>query len=194
MPSPDRDAFLDAMDGVAPLRDDRVAGKRPGAPTAGQLARRLAAEREDTGDPNYLHTGEVPAVAPHDVLEWKKDGVQPDVFRRLGAGKYLARERLDLHRRTVDEARGDVFRFITRAHGKGLRCVLIAHGRGERSDPPARIKSHVAFWLAEMPPVIGYRSAPRPQGGTGAVLVMLRKAPAVSDENRERYGGKADSA
>ena len=187
------DAFLEAMDDVVPLASPTTA-PRPRAdprPTAGQLRRREAAEAEETEDPNYLHTGEVPPVEPHAVLEWKKDGVQPDVFRRLGTGRYTVAATLDLHRLTVDEARSALYRFVTDARGRGHRCVLIAHGRGERSDPPARIKSHVVFWLGQMPEVIGYRSAPRQQGGTGAMLVMLRKSDAAKGENRERYGGRA---
>ena len=194
-PPPSDESFLDAMDDVVPLTS-RATAPRPAPearlrPTAGQLRRREAAEAEETEDPNHLHTGEVPAVHPHAVLEWKKDGVQPDVFRRLGTGRYVVAATLDLHRHTVDQARSALYRFLTDAHEHGRRCVLIAHGRGERSDPPARIKSHVAFWLGQMPQVIGYRSAPRQQGGTGAVLVMLRKSAAAKDENRERYGGKA---
>lgn len=193
-PSPGDESFLDAMDDVVPLTSRATAARSPAParlrPTAGQLRRREAAEAEEAEDPNHLHAGEVPPVQPHAVLEWKKDGVQPDVFRRLGTGRYVVAASLDLHRHTVEQARAALYRFLSDAHERGRRCVLIAHGRGERSDPPARIKSHVAFWLGEMPQVIGYRSAPRRQGGTGAVLVMLRKSVAAKDENRERYGGK----
>lgn len=190
---PGDDSFLEAMDDVVPLASRTTAPRPPAntGPTAGQLRRREAAEAEETEDPNYLHTGEVQPVEPHAVLEWKKDGVQPDVFRRLGTGRYTVAATLDLHRLTVDEARSAMYRFITNAHERGHRCVLIAHGRGERSDPPARIKSHVVFWLGQIPEVIGYRTAPRHQGGTGAMLAMLRKSDAAKGENREQYGGRA---
>lgn len=190
----DTDAFREAMDGVQPLRE---AGKqdaaRQGEPTAGQLQKRrnAVADPRDAVDPNFLSLGEVKRYHPHDVLEWKKDGVQPEVFKRLSAGKYPVDADLDLHRRTLKEARADVFAFSNQCNTKGWRCVAIAHGRGEKSPDPAKLKSYVAQWLIEIPEVIAYHSAPRNKGGTGATLVLFRKAAHAKEDNRERHGGQS---
>ena len=193
----DEDFFREAMSDVAPLQ-----GKQRVRPTGGpieatpaQLERRESAlgnHDRKVADPNYLTVGEVPQLQPRDILEWKKDGVQNAVFARLKAGKYPVEASLDLHRHTVREARAAVFRFLNLAMAKGWRMVLIAHGRGEHSATPARIKSYVAAWLAEVPEVIAFHSAQNSQGGTGACYVLLKKSPQAREDNREQHGGKGE--
>ncbi|MEE3182886.1 MAG: DNA endonuclease SmrA [Pseudomonadota bacterium] len=188
--------FQKAMDGVAPLKEgERKTVVRPRAqPTVGQLRRRrdAVAKGREENDRNPLTFGEIERVNPFDVLAWKKDGVQPRVFRRLAQGKYPIAATLDLHQRTVKEARGDVFRFIRSSSRNGLRSVVIVHGRGDKSDDPAKLKSYVAHWLVQLADVIGFHSAPRRDGGTGATFVLIRKSPSQKEENRERHGLKSD--
>ena len=159
---------------------------------------------------------------PYERFEWKKDGVQPAVFQKLKSGGYPVEARLDLHRRTVEEARDAVYRFLAVCRGRGWRCVAVLHGRGVRSPQPgsarglplarrhpqpgsarglplarenptpARIKSYVAHWMQQAPEVIACSSAPPRQGGTGAVFVLLRKSATRREENRERHGLKSD--
>ena len=131
---------------------------------------------------------------PRDILEWKKDGVQHEVFRKLKSGRYPIQGSLDLHGCTVKEARIEMFKFLNVALAKGWRTLLIAHGRGELSATPARIKSRVAHWLEQIPEVIAFHSAQNRHGGTGAVYALLKKTPLKKDENRERYGRKGDNS
>ena len=188
--------FQKAMDGVAPLKEgERKTVVRPRAqPTVGQLRRRrdAVAKGREENDRNPLTFGEIERVNPFDVLAWKKDGVQPRVFRRLAQGKYPIEATLDLHQRTVKEARDDVFLFIRSSSRNGLRSVVIVHGRGDKSDDPAKLKSYVAHWLVQLADVIGFHSAPRRDGGTGATFVLIRKSPSQKEENRERHGLKSD--
>lgn len=187
----DDESFREAMSDVAPLqskqrvRQDKVTHEA----TPAQLERREAAlGNRDRADPNPLTLGEVPQLQPQEFLEWKKDGVQRRVYSRFKAGKYPLEASLDLHRKSVKEARIEVFKFFRQALAHGWRTVIIAHGRGEKSSTPARIKSYVAAWLGELPDVIAYCSAQPHHGGTGAVYVMLKKAPAAKQENREVHG------
>lgn len=204
----DDDDFLSAMSDVAPLdeqqrkkaehREAQLEAKKemPRELSLTQLERRYAAlgiDRSPDVDPNPLTLGEVTPVAPRDVLEWKKDGVQNGVFSRLKLGHYPVEGSLDLHRLSVREANIAVFKFFGLARARRWRTVLIAHGRGEQSATPARLKSYVVHWLSQLPDVIAYASADRRQGGTGAVLVLLRKSAAAREENRETYGQKTDS-
>ncbi len=192
--------FLDAMSDVAPLagkhgkRINPAQGDKPAEPTPAQLERRQAALgiKANKTDPNPLSLGEVPQLQPRDMLEWKKDGVQREVFARLKAARYTIEGSLDLHGMTVKEARAEVLRFFNLAEAKRWRTVLIAHGRGERSATPARLKSYLAFWLRELPQVIAFHSADRRHGGTGAVLVLLKKSARAKEETRESYGLKSD--
>jgi DNA-nicking Smr family endonuclease len=189
------DSFREAMADVAPLAQKRVVHDRvPPVATPAQIERREAAlgERKPKVDPNYLTLGTVPLLHPRETLEWKKDGVQHEVFRKLRAGKYPIDGTLDLHRHTVKEARKALFDFVNLALAKGWRTVLVSHGRGERSPTPGRIKSYVAFWLTQIPEVIAFHSAVPAQGGTGTVYVMLKKSAEAREIARQLHGQKGD--
>ena len=190
------ESFKDAMSDVSPLQQKRVRhDKVVQQASISQIERREAAlgnNKPPEVDPNYLSVGEVPQLQPRDILEWKKDGVQHEVFRKLKAGRYPVEGSLDLHGCTVNEARVEMFAFLNLALARGWRSLLIAHGRGERSATPARIKSRVAHWLEQIPEVIAFHSAQNRHGGTGAVYALLKKTPLKKDENRERYGLKGD--
>ena len=49
------------------------------------------------------------------------------------------------------------------------------------------MKSYVAHWLKQMNDVIAYHSAPDFKGGTGAVMVILKKGDKASALNRELH-------
>ena len=189
----DEDLFRSAVTGVAPLKVLAKPAKPRAEPTLSQRTRRENAEsdKQPSIDPNYLTLGEVKQLAPHELVSWKKDGVQEGVFKKLRLGQYPLEGRLDLHRKTVKEAREELFNFVRMALAKGWRCVLVNHGRGERSPTPARIKSYTIAWLAQIPEVLAYHHPERRHGGAGAVYVLLRKSAAQREENRERHGQKS---
>jgi DNA-nicking Smr family endonuclease len=189
----DDELFRTAMSDVERLNVAPKPPKPRATPTLSQRARRESAEsdRREKVDPNYLTLGEVKALAPHELVSWKKDGVQEGVFKKLRLGKYPVDGHLDLHRKTVKEAREALFDFTRMALAKGWRCVLVNHGRGERSPTPARVKSYVIAWLGQMPEVLAFHHPERRLGGAGAVYVLLRKSAALREENRERHGQKS---
>ena len=189
----DDELFRAAMTDVARLNTVSRPVKPRAEPTLSQRARREGAEstKQANVDPNYLTLGEVKQLAPHELVSWKKDGVQEGVFKKLRLGQYPLEGRLALHRKTVKEARAELFDFTRLALAKGWRCVLVNHGRGERSPTPARIKSYTIAWLAQIPEVLAYHHPERRHGGAGAVYVLLRKSAALREENRERHGQKS---
>lgn len=132
-------------------------------------------------------SGFVHMVEPNEILEFRKPGVQPFILRKLRAGEYAEADYIDLHGSTIEEAYDKVTRFISRSHTRGLRCVLIIHGKGELRKRKAIIKSYVAHWLRQLPDVLAFHSAPEWKGGTGSVLVILRKNEKASAENREFF-------
>ena len=188
----DEAAFLDAMQDVQPIskgaRQKAASGAREA--TIAQQHRRDAALglNKDPVDPNFLTLGDVPAREPLEVLEWKKDGVQNAVFAKLRRGGYEFKASLDLHRKTVKEARTLLFNFLHKASAMDNRALLVSPGKGELSKTPGRLKSYVAFWLEEHPEVIAFCSAQRHHGGVGSVYLLMRKSPASREENREQHG------
>ena len=187
------DDFLAAMGDVKPLEQKRV--HHPGMArdaTYAELKRRETALGLHTEDPNFLTLGEVVQFDPHETLSWKKDGVQPEVFKNLQNERYTVDAELDLHGLTVREARTAVYEFLASALKHGFRTLKIAHGRGVRSETPARLKSYVNAWLINVDNVVAFHSAQTRAGGTGAVLVMLRKPQKQKELNREMHGQKSD--
>lgn len=189
------DAFREAMQDVAPInKGRRRAQKSAQEVSLAQLRRRDAAEGKGTeeADPNYLTLSDVPLRQPLEYLEWKKDGVQNAVFSKLRHGGYPIDEQLDLHRKTVKEARAAVFQFLKVASAREWRCVCIAHGKGELSRTPGRLKSYLAAWLEQHHEVNAYCSAQRQHGGVGATYVLVKKSMASKERNREQHGQKSD--
>lgn len=188
MSEDESDLFKKEMEGVKPIQRKRVAeAPKKQELTDAQLARREAAVQHQNRDENILSTEYVDMVGPHDVLAFKRPGVQDGVFRKLRLGKYETEAVLDLHRKSVKEAREEVFDFIRACLASSVRTVMILHGKGERSDPPALLKSYVNKWLPELDAVMAYHSAQLRHGGSGALYVMLRKSDYQKMQNRIKH-------
>jgi len=181
--------FQQEMHGVTPIRSDKVARLvRSSSPSEAQLARRQAAEAQTDGeDREHLSMEYAEMLHPDEIVSYKKPGIQEGVFRKLRLGKYELQARLDLHRKTLKEARLEVQRFIRQCQQLDIRSVIIVHGRGERANPPALLKSYVTHWLPHFAEVQAFHSALRHHGGTGAVYVLLRKSAEAKADNRERH-------
>ena len=192
-PGDELDLFRAAVRDVAPLAADAQPLPEAGAKalTLGQMARREAAVAQGrAADPNYLDMRDVQQLSPHEIVDQHKDGVQHGVLKKLRHGEYPIQDTLDLHRKTVLQARHEFYWFLQRALAKGLRLVLVTHGKGLGAETPARLKSHVAYWVTLVPEVVACHSAIPRHGGTGALYVLLRKSEAERIENRERHGHK----
>ncbi|MCL6416525.1 DNA endonuclease SmrA [Aestuariirhabdus sp. Z084] len=186
--SNDAELFSQEVSDVAPLETKRAhLSKTTKSPSLAQQARKLNAQ--STPEQRMgLSSSVVAQVHPRDVLEFKRPGLQDGVYRKLRLGKYPIEATIDLHRLTLAQGQRELERFIHDCYQYGLRTVTINHGRGER-DPenPARMKSHVAHWLHQMDQVLAYHSAQQHHGGSGVLYVLIRKAEAQKQKNRERF-------
>mgnify|MGYP001193543768 FL=1 len=196
MTEEESDDFAEAMRDVAPLNQaNKVVRSSPGAAPSETLeVRREAAQNfaAPSIDPNYLTLGDVKSKDPLEFLEWRQDGIQLAVCSKLRRGGYAIEAELDLHHKTVKEARAEVFRLIDRAYHRQWRCVLISHGKGLHSQTPGRLKSYVAHWLIQHRLVLAYCSAERHRGGVGSAYVLIKKSPESKEQNRERFGLSSD--
>ncbi|HTQ75460.1 MAG TPA: Smr/MutS family protein [Burkholderiales bacterium] len=112
-------------------------------------------------------TGEEPS--------YLRAGLGGDVLRKLKRGHWVVQDAFDLHGMNRDQARLSLADFLGRCLKRGLRCVRVVHGKGLRSpgkEPVLRGK--VQLWLLKRDEVLAYCEAPRNQGGSGALLVLLR--------------------
>lgn len=187
MSQDDFDLFQQMMGDVKPIKHDTAELKKNYSVSEAQLAKRQAAVSLSDGDPDYLSIDHAPMIKPDDLIEFKRDGVQDGVYRKLRLGKYPIQARLDLHRKTLKEARDEVVSFLKQCMTMDIRTVMIVHGRGEKSNPPALMKSFVANWLSQIQDVQCAHSAQRFHGGSGTVYILLKKSADKKNENRERH-------
>ncbi|TNC93284.1 DNA endonuclease SmrA [Thalassolituus sp.] len=187
--SDEDDLFLQEMQGVKRLKTPEKVTLRKDTPQGNVAVRRNNAVVEQANtDPNHLRASEVPRVGPHDVLGFKRPGIQDGVYRKLRLGKYETEARLDLHRRTIEEARREVYRFIRDCMEADLRSVLIMPGKGDRNiKDPGVLKSYLVFWLEELEQVQAFHTAQPHHGGTGAFYVLLRKSERKKQQAREQF-------
>ncbi|MGX5174197.1 DNA endonuclease SmrA [Aliikangiella sp. IMCC44653] len=175
--SNDNSDFFAEMSDVKPLKQDKIVAHDNKGEQLNVAYRQKVAQSFGQKDRNFLTDGEVPSVEPLEILSFKLDGVQPGVFKKLRQGKYQSDCHLDLHRKTVAEARNEVFQLLKLSNQKAFRCITITHGKGMLSNPPARLKSYVYHWLKQVDTVIAFHSSPPQHGGTGSVNVLLKKSP-----------------
>jgi DNA-nicking Smr family endonuclease len=128
-------------------------------------------------------TGELirSAIDPADIevgeeLSYLKAGLSPRILRKLKRGQYSMADEIDLHQMTLGVARTAVKEFLDSARRTGKLCVKIIHGKGLRSraEGPV-IKRLVDSMLRRRNDVLAFASAKPADGGTGAVLVLLRQ-------------------
>ncbi len=182
--------FMAAMDGVTPFKQDTVAlAKKVDNLNEDSLERRKLRAEQDVVDEAGLTSTAMTMLLPHDVVGYKKPGVQEGVFKKLRLGKYAIDGRLDLHHFTVEEARREIAGFVAESLKYELRCVLVLPGKGGRDKSGVAIlKSHVAAWLEELETVLAYHTAQPFHGGSGAFYVLLQKSEEAKQRNREAHG------
>jgi len=177
MSQEDSDLFQQMMKNVNPIKQDTVKLTKSYQLTDAQLAKRKAAQKNTVNKIDYLSLDSAPMLKPEDIIEFKRNGVQDSVYHKLQLGQYSIQATLDLHKHTLEQARDEIVHFINRCMRMDIQTLILIHGKGQRSNPPAMMKSHVAYWLPQIKDVQCVYSTQRHHGGTGAVYVLLRKSP-----------------
>jgi len=173
-PLPDEDVrlFHEAIGPVRRLRSETSlpATPRP-SPEPTQFLRDEAAVRDELldmpFDPALIEVGE--------ELSYLRDGYPPALLKSLKRGRFAIEDEFDLHQMTLEVARAAVVDFLADCHRRGLRCVKIIHGKGLRSRANGPVvKRLVDRMLRQRDDVIAFASARPMQGGTGAVVALLK--------------------
>ena len=108
-------------------------------------------------------------------LLYLRAGQSPDVLSKLRRGFWVVQAQIDLHGLISDEAREYVAEFLGNCKKRNIRCVRIVHGKGlgSRNREPV-LKHKLRSWLMQKDEVIAYAQAKLEDGGSGAVIVLLK--------------------
>jgi DNA-nicking Smr family endonuclease len=121
-----------------------------------------------------------PSLGTGEENQFLRDGLGRDVLRKMRRGHWVIQDHLDLHGVNREQALPLLTGFLFACLNRSLRCVRVVHGKGLRS--PNRepvLKGMVRQWLARRDDVLAFCEAPANQGGSGALLVLLRSAARV---------------
>jgi DNA-nicking Smr family endonuclease len=169
----DNSLFHEAVKGARPLKIEpqHIAKTRP-KPIAKQFIRdEKQALRDSLSDDFYpaheLESGE--------ELLYLRTGQSPSVLSKLRRGFWVVQAQIDLHGLISDEARQYVAEFLSDCKKRNIRCVRIVHGKGlgSRNREPV-LKHKLRSWLMQRDEVIAYAQAKPEDGGSGAVIVLLK--------------------
>lgn len=169
----EQDLFRKRMADVIRQQTDVVPPHRPRpAPVPRQKQRDERAVLDElaacTMDEQLIETG--------DELLFHQPGIQRRVLSKLRRGGFAVSAELDLHGCTVPQAHQLLSEFLAGLDRRRQTCVRIVHGKGLRSpNGRAVLRSKVALWLARRRDVLAYCSAPRHDGGLGALYALLKK-------------------
>jgi DNA-nicking Smr family endonuclease len=168
------DEFRSAIDGVSPLDGKRrVEHKRAPHPPVAHKRREddrlvlVASVSDEFEIDTLLHTD--------DELSFRRPGIGADVLRKLRRGEWVIQDEIDLHGCRTDEARELLAVFMRETVKRGLRCVRVIHGKGLGSkDRQPILKRKTKVWLAQREDVIAFCQARPAEGGSGALVVLMK--------------------
>ncbi|MEO7050382.1 MAG: Smr/MutS family protein [Rhodanobacter sp.] len=119
-------------------------------------------------DPALLEIGE--------ELSYLRDGYPPKLLRQLKRGQFSVQGDIDLHQMNAAAAQASIIAFLAEARQDGIRCVRIVHGKGLRSKAAGPVlKALTDRMLRRRDDVIAFASTRPALGGTGAVVVLLKR-------------------
>jgi DNA-nicking Smr family endonuclease len=171
-----RRQFADAVGPVTPLPPHGLAaavlvGERPEPLPRQREADERMALAEAMSDEVDIES----LLLTDDGLSFRREGVGSEVVSRLRRGHWAIQGELDLHGLRRDEARDALAGFLRESRQRGWRCLRVVHGKGHGS--PGRqpvLKAKAQRWLGQSAEVLAFTQASGPQGGAGALIVLLK--------------------
>ena len=165
--------FREAVKGARPLKAPRLHHPPPAPkPVPKQLIRDERQALLDSLSDDYIPAHELESG---EELLYLREGHSPDILSKLRRGHWVVQASIDLHGLVADEARLYVAGFLADCKKRGIRCVRIIHGKGlgSRNREPV-LKHKLRNWLMQKDEVIAYAQARHNDGGSGAVIVLLK--------------------
>lgn len=166
--------FREAIGRVRPLRGPGEAAPQRPRPLPEPVQSQLDEAR--VRDELLVHAPDPATIEFGEEITHLQQGQPPRLLQRLRRGLYSVRAELDLHEMTAAVAREAIAGFLDDCIRHGELCVRIVHGKGLRSKAQGPVlKQLTDMLLRRRADVLAFTSARPAQGGTGAVIVLLRK-------------------
>lgn len=172
----DKDAFVEAMRDVTPLKFERRAtsSRRPKPRARNSRIARKELLAESLHGPTEASTDGIEQLGVG--VAFRREAVPKRIFRLLRSGRFDIEDEIDLHGLSVHAARRALHDFVTDAAKQQLNCIRIVHGKGLRSGPGGPVlKNSVQHWLSQWDEVLAFVSAQPRDGGSGALYVLLKR-------------------
>lgn len=110
-----------------------------------------------------------------DEAAFLRPGLPRRILTDLRRGRWVLQAELDLHGLNRDEARSALAEFLRNCLIRGQRCVRVIHGKGLGSPGKESILKRLSRgWLAQREEILAFCQASPNQGGSGALMVLLR--------------------
>lgn len=104
-----------------------------------------------------------------------RPGLPRRVLTDLRRGRWVLQAQLDLHGLNREQARSTLAEFLAQCLLRGHRCIRVIHGKGLGSPGKESILKRLARgWLAQREEIMAFCQASPNQGGSGALMVLLR--------------------
>ena len=115
------------------------------------------------------------ALDSGEELAFLREGLSRQLLRQLRRGHWVVQDGLDLHGMNRTEAAHRVSEFLRASAARGVRCVRIVHGKGLGSKNREPVLKHlVRKLLPRRDEVLAFCQAPAADGGSGALLALLK--------------------
>jgi DNA-nicking Smr family endonuclease len=123
-------------------------------------------EQNEIVEPNFIKTNE----------GFYRPGQRRDILKRMRRQDWLVQHTLDLHGLSKAQAEAATQRFLATCLQAGLQRLRIIHGKGLSSpNQEPIVKNSILHWLTYQSVVLAFTHPTAAQGGTGAVLVLIKK-------------------
>jgi len=168
------DTFLNAVKDVRPLKIKsetlQLEIKKP-KPIPKKLIEDEESVLQDSLSDHYLYA----ELESDENTFYLKNGHSPEIINKLRRGFWVIQDSLDLHGYTSDEAKVQLVTFLNACQKRNTRCIRIIHGKGIGSaNKEPVLKKRVRIWLIQKQEIIAYVEAPRHDGGSGAIVVLIQ--------------------
>lgn len=161
-------SFAGLFSDVKPLQQDKIIPPKPHK-VKKVLAPSLADKEKKQAAAFAFSDGYQAYFNPDEPLFWHRgDKAESSQIKHLRKGHFPPDIECDLHGLTLADAQGEIADLLFIAKRENCLCVKILHGHGT-----GRLKQAIPNWLVQHPDIVGFCQAPKGDGGSAAILVLM---------------------